>query len=249
MTFCSVSPPPKMRLFYLLSVSLILLSSWAAAQTATPSNTPTPSVGIRKGPDPNETKGTPTKESAAEQRAKYEQTINALKLRIGVATDKVMAKIINQEKDLRMRMGYFQKPERLDPNSFGSQDEIKQWMGLTDQLQESRDLVAKLYGNASEDLETALIAEHLAPAIAEPIRKELINSFPWEEISKKNELFNTYVEDHRQLLTFLDQHWQAWNATKPYFSDQKLEAEYEKLCEQITSTGKQIEALYTKINF
>jgi len=178
-----------------------------------------------------------------------EEAVALLKDRIAEASNKVMSKIIGQEKDLRMRFGYFQKPERFDPNSFASKAEIQDWEKLADQLQQSRDLAAKLYGNASEDLETALVGERLTPALAQTIRKEIISSFPWDEISKKDDLLTTYVGYHRQLLAFFDQNWKTWNSTKPFFSDQNTESNYEKLRDEITSTGKEIETIYTKMNF
>jgi hypothetical protein len=238
-----------MRLFYLVLVCSVLLDSRVIAQTAPPSGSP--SVTNRGGlpghnaPTP---KGSASKLSPEEQKAKIQEAVALLKERIGVATDIVMHRIMNQEKDLRIRFNYFQKPERLNPNNFGSQEEIQPWIKLTDELQHSRDLTAKLYGDASEDLERELIAQRIAPAMADAVRREIINSFPWDEIAKKNDLFNTYITDHRQLLNFFDQNWATWNKEKPYFSEAKAESDYEKLCGEITGTGKQIEELYTKIN-
>lgn len=173
-----------------------------------------------------------------------------LKDRIGNATDKVMSKIIGQEKDLRMRLGYFEKEDRFDPNNFASKDEIQNWQKLADQFQQSRDETAKLYGNASQDLETALVEdEKIAPQLATAIRKEIISSFPWDDIAKKDDLITTYVGYHRQLLTFFDENWKTWNSAKPYFTNQKTQADYEKLCQQIASTGKEIDTIYLRNNF
>jgi len=236
-----------MRLLYLVLVSLLFLNSHTIAQTVSPLSSP-PVTNRGRLPGTPAPRATPTKESAAEQKQRYEDAVAVLEERVGEASDKVMAKIIDQEKDLRMRFNYFQKPERLNPNSFATREEIQPWLKLTDELQQSRDLMAKLYGNASEDLDSALIAQRIAPAVADQIRRELISSFPWDEIAKKDDLLNTYIADHRQLLTLFDQNWAAWKPDKPYFSEAKTESDYEKLCDQITGTGKQIEALYEKMN-
>ena len=166
-----------------------------------------------------------------------------------MATDKVMTKIIDQEKDLRMRLGYFEKQDRFDPNNFASKDELQSWQELADQFQQSRDRTAKLYGDASENLEAALTEVKIAPDLASAIRKEIISTFPWDDIVKKDDLLTSYVGYHRQLLAFFDQNWKTWNSAKPYFADQKTEADYEKLCQQIASTGKEIDTIYKRDNF
>jgi hypothetical protein len=235
-----------MRYFLLILGGSILLSNYALSQT------PLLSPDARRGPSATPTpaqKGSPSKESAEERKARFEEAVATLKDRIGDASDKVMTKILGQEKDLRMRLGYFQKPERFDPNNFSNKDEIQSWQKSADELQQSRDQTAKLYGDASENLEAALVNERIAPVLAQAIRKEIINTFPWDDIVKKDDLVTTYVGYHRQLLTLFDQNWKTWNSTKPFFTDQKTEADYEKLCQQITSTGNEIETIYAKNNF
>jgi hypothetical protein len=235
-----------MRFFLLILAGSILVSNYALSQT------PLLSPGARRGPSGTPTpaqKGSPSKESAEERKARFEEAIATLKDRIGDASGKVMSKILDQEKDLRMRLGYFQKPERFDPNNFSNKDEIQSWQKSADGLQQSRDQTAKLYGDASENLEAALLNERIAPVLAQAIRKEIINTFPWDDIVKKDDLVTTYVGYHRQLLILFDQNWKTWNSTKPFFTDQKTETDYEKLCQQITSTGKEIETIYARNNF
>jgi hypothetical protein len=239
-----------MRFSPLIFAGLIFLSGPAFSQTPLLSpNLP----GARKSPGVTQTpapKGSPSKEALAEQKARYTEMVATLKDRIADASDKVMTKIIGQEKDLRMRLGYFEKPERFDPNNFSNKDEIQDWQTLTNELQQSRDATAKLYGDASENLETALVKdERIAPELAQAIRKEIISTFPWDDIAKKDDLVTTYVGYHRQLLTLFDQNWKTWSSTKPFFGDQKTESDYEKLCSQISSTGKEIEAIYKRDNF
>jgi hypothetical protein len=239
-----------MRSYSIILAGLVCMGAQGLAQTPLLS----PSLpGIRRNVSPNPSptqKTSPSNESAAEKKARYDALIDTLKDRIGQATDKVMGKIIGQEKDLRMRLGYFEKQERFDPNSFASKDEIQNWQKLADEFQQSRDQTAKLYGDASQDLETALVDdEHISPQLATAIRKEIISSFPWDDIAKKDDLLTTYVGYHRQLLTFFDQNWKTWNSSKPYFANQKTETDYEKLCQQITSTGKEIDTIYLRNNF
>ena len=238
-----------MRSHSFILAGLVLLGTQGFAQTPLLS----PSLpGARRSVSPTPSaaqKPSASKETEAEKKARFEELTAVLKDRIAEASDKVMSKIIDQEKDLRMRLGYFEKQERFDPNSFGSKEEIQNWQKLVDQFQVSRDQTAKLYGDASESLEAALLNEKIAPALAAAIRKEIISTFPWDDIVKKDDLLTTYVGYHRQLLSFFDQNWKTWNSAKPYFADQKTEADYEKLCQQITSAGKEIDTLYKKDNF
>lgn len=238
-----------MRSYSIILAGLVLLSSQGFAQMPLLS----PSVpGVRRNLSPNPSpaqKPSPSKESEAEKKARLEEITAALKQRVAEASDKVMSKIIDQEKDLRMRLSYFEKEDRFDPNSFGSKEEIQNWQKLADQFQQSRDQTAKLYGDASENLEAALLEEKIAPQLASAIRKEIISTFPWDDIAKKDDLLTSYVGYHRQLLTFFDQNWKTWNSSKPFFADQKTEADYEKLCEQIIAAGKEIDAIYKRDNF
>jgi hypothetical protein len=240
-----------MRSHSIILAGLVSLGTQGFAQTPLLSPSASPS-GIRRSASPSPSpaqKSSPSKESEAERKARLEEVLAALKDRIAEASDKVMTKIIDQEKDLRMRLGYFEKQERFDPNAFTSKEEIQNWQKLADQFQQSRDQTAKLYGDASENLEAALLDERIQPSLAAAIRKEIISTFPWDDIAKKDDLLTTYVGYHRQLLTFFDQNWKTWNSTKPFFADQKTEANYEKLCQQITSTGKEINTIYSRNNF
>ncbi len=238
-----------MRCHSIILASLILFGTQGFAQTPLLS----PSLpGARRSLSPNPSpaqKPSASKETEAQQKARFQELTAVLKDRIAEATDQVMTKIIDQEKDLRMRLGYFQKPERVDPNNFASKEEILNWQKLVDQFQQSRDQTAKLYGDASENLEAALLNEKIAPTLATAIRKEIISTFPWDDIVKKDDLLTSYVGYHRQLLAFFDQNWKTWKPDKPYFADQKIQADYDKLCQEITSTGKEIDTIYKRDNF
>ena len=238
-----------MRFHSFILAGLVLLGTQGFAQTPLLS----PSLpGARRSVSPNPSaaqKPSASKETEAERKARFQELTAVLKDRIAEASDKVMSKIIDQEKDLRLRLSYFQRQDRLDPNSFATKEEIQNWQKLVDQFQASRDKTAKVYGDASENLEAALLAEKIEPKLAAAIRKEIIGTFPWDDIVKKDDLLTTYVGYHRQLLSFFDQNWKTWNSAKPYFTDQKTEADYEKLCQQITSAGKEIDTIYKRDNF
>ena len=238
-----------MRFYLIIVAGLVSLGTQGFAQTPLLSpSLPGARRSVSPSPSPAQ-KGAPSNETAAERKARTDEIMAALKDRIAVATDKVMAKIIDQEKDLRMRLGYFEKQERFDPNSFGTKEDLQNWQKLADEFQQSRDQTAKIYGNASENLEAALLEVRIAPQLAAAIRKQIIASFPWDDIAKKDDLLTTYVGYHRQLLTFFDQNWKTWNSSKPFFADQKTEADYEKLCQQITSTGNEIDTIYKRNSF
>src|ERR1700680_2634398 len=72
------------------------------------------------------------------------------------AADKVLNRIQSEENDLYLRVSYFEKPERLNPNSYASKEELGQWQTLLQQLKEKHELVSQLYTNVGKDLETEL---------------------------------------------------------------------------------------------
>ena len=168
-----------------------------------------------------------------------------------MASEAVMVRITNQEKDVRNRFAYFQKPERLDPNSFATKEEIDPWRTLLDELKQSKDLAAKLYLNADADLDNALTNQRLTRKIVDPVRKELISTFPWESINKRNQLLQTYIDEHRSLLDFFAANWGTWSkgaeVGKPVFSDRKLAATYQGIRDKLSGLGKQITDLNAKI--
>jgi hypothetical protein len=162
-----------------------------------------------------------------------------------------MVRITNQEKDVRNRLAYFQKPERLDPNNFTSKEEINPWRTLLDEFKQSKDLVAKLYLNADADLDNALTNQHLTRQIVDPVRKQLISTFPWESINKRNQLLQNYIDEHRSLLDFYAANWGTWSkgaeSGTPVFSDSKVGATYQGIRDKVVALGKQITDLNEKI--
>jgi hypothetical protein len=232
-----------------LSFSVLLFTaSIAFGQTQSPTSSP---PGPKVRPSASITPSGSASPSASFSQKAYDETVQTLKERIGVASETVMGRITNQEKDVRNRFAYFQKPERLDPNSFATKEEIGPWRSLLDEFKQSKDLAAKLYLNADADLDNALTNQHLTRKIVDPVRKELISTFPWESINKRNQLLQNYIDEQRSLLDFFAANWGTWSkgaeAGKPVFSDTKLAAAYQGIRDKVASLGKQITDLNAKI--
>ena len=228
--------------------AVFLAASIAFGQMSTPSS---PSPGPKARPSVTASPGASAKPSAPFSQQKYDEAVQMLKERIGIASQTVMVRITNQEKDVRNRFTYFEKPERLDPNSFATKEEIDPWRTLLDQFKQSKDLAAKLYLNADADLDNALTNQRLPRTIVDPIRKELVSTFPWESINKRNQLLQNYIDEHRSLLDFFATNWGTWSkgaeGENPVFSDPKLAATYRQIRGKIATLGKQITDLNAKI--
>jgi hypothetical protein len=227
---------------------LLFTGSIVFGQTPSPNSS---SPGPRTRPSTSTTPNGSASPSASFSQKRYDETVQVLKERIGLASETVMVRITNQEKDVRNRFAYFQKPERLDPNSFATKEEINPWRPLLDEFKQSKDLAAKLYLNADADLDNALTSQHLPRKIVEPVRKELISTFPWESINKRNQLLQNYIDEHRSLLDFFATNWGTWSkgdeVGKPVFSDRKLAATYQGIRDKIAGLDKQITDLNAKI--
>jgi len=227
---------------------LLFTASIVFGQTPSPNSS---SPGPRTRPSTSTTPNGSASPSASFSQKRYDETVQVLKERIGLASETVMVRITNQEKDVRNRFAYFQKPERLDPNSFATKEEINPWRPLLDEFKQSKDLAAKLYLNADADLDNALTSQHLPRKIVDPVRKELISTFPWESINKRNHLRQNYIDEHRSLLDFFATNWGTWSkgdeVGKPVFSDRKLAATYQGIRDKIAGLDTQITDLNAKI--
>jgi hypothetical protein len=177
-----------------------------------------------------------------------QEMISKLQERIHKAADVVLGRIQKEEAGVRLRFAYLRKPERLDPNSYGSKEDIALWRNSVQQLRDQENSLDKLYAEADQDLGNALIQQQVNQAIAEQIKNELLKSFPWSVIRKKSELMREYVAEHDELLTFYDKNWGAWKpGPQPgtaTFSDQKLAVAFQDLKQKIDGTGQQIEEQY-----
>lgn len=179
-------------------------------------------------------------------REQIEEIVSKLHDRIGKAADHVMGKLQKAENDIFMRFGYFQKGDRLDPNAYASRDEVSQWQQSLKELKQKQDALEQLYSNADQDLGSALLAERIDPRVCEQVKKELLQTFPWDTIKKKNQLMQQYLVEHGELLTFYDKNWGTWKlgANPPTFENQQVNGTYQNLKAKITALGDQVADQY-----
>jgi hypothetical protein len=230
------SPKLSRLLFYLL---LAFLPAAVQAQTPllpaakSPTAKPTPSAGPQ----------------FSEQQ--LQEMIAKLQDRIQHAADAVIGRIEKMEADIHLRFSYLRKPARLDPNSYGSKDDITSWRTSVQQLRDMENTLDKLYANAETDLGTALVQQQINPAIADQIRNELLKSFPWPTIKKKSELMKQFIDAHEELLTFYDKNWGAWKRGPTpgtaVFDDPKVSATFQTLKGKINTIGQQVDDQYTAL--
>lgn len=174
-----------------------------------------------------------------------------LKQRIAYATDKVMIPLVQAENQLYNRFTYFDKPERLDPNTFGSREEVAAWKDSLKQFRGNEELVEKLYANVSDNFESALVSARVSGQLATSIKKQIVNSMPWDVIQRKGRIVSEYIETHGKLLSFYETNWGTWKASGhagvPAFENAKLADTYQQLRDKITVSGQQIVQLYAKL--
>jgi hypothetical protein len=177
-----------------------------------------------------------------------QEMISKLQERIHKAADAVLGRIQKEENGIRLKFVYLRKPQRLDPNSYGSKDDISAWRDSVQQLKDEENGLDKLYAEADQDLGNALIQQQINQSIADQIKNELLKSFPWSVIKKKSELMREFIAEHDELLTFYDKNWGSWKpGSEPgtaTFADQKLAAAFQDLKQKINGTGQQIEEQY-----
>jgi len=178
-----------------------------------------------------------------------ESLVNKLQLeRLTNAADKVLNRIQNEENDLYLRVNYFEKPDRLDPNSYASKEEVAQWQGLLQQLKDKHDLVTQLYADLGKDLDAVFKDCGVSKDLVDQFKKLVMDGFPWEEIEKKKKLIADFIDEQGKLLSFYDKNWGSWtprtNPNKPEFTSASAASIYKRLRDEILSTTEQIEKEY-----
>jgi hypothetical protein len=177
-----------------------------------------------------------------------QEMVAKLQDRIKAATDLVIGRISKTENDVHLRFSYLRKPERLDPTTFGSKDDITAWLKSVQQLKDFQNNLDKLYSEADIDLGNALTQQRINPAIADQIKIELLKTFPWTVIRQKSELMHQFIGAHEELLGFYDKNWGSWKpGSRPgtaTFADASLTTEFEALKDKINTTGQQIDDQY-----
>jgi hypothetical protein len=196
---------------------------------------------------------TPGARAAAGETPKYseqqlQEMISKLQSRVKKAADTVLGRILKEEDDVHIKFSYFRKPERLDPNQYGSKDDIAIWRGSLKQIRDKESGLDKLYADADLDLGNALIQQQINQSVADQVKNELLKSFPWSVIKKKSELMRDFIAEHDDLLTFMDKNWGTWKpGPKPgttTFDDPHLATTFQDLQTKINATGQQIDDQY-----
>jgi hypothetical protein len=182
-----------------------------------------------------------------------EPQINPQELeRLTKAADKVLNRIQTEESDLYLRVSYFEKPERLDPNSYGSKEEVSQWEGMLEQLKAKLEIVSQLYVDVGKNLETELRASGGNEEVVAKFKKFIMDGFPWATIEKKRTLITDFIDEQAKLLTFYEKNWGSWNgksdATNPEFTSASAANIYKRLRDQIVGTSEEIEKQYKEMS-
>jgi hypothetical protein len=172
--------------------------------------------------------------------------------RLTKAADKILNQIQSEENDLYLRVNYFEKPERLNPKSYGSKDEIAQWQGILQQLKEKHDLVAQLYADVGKNLEAEFRAAGASEEVVARFKKFIMDGFPWTTIEKKKSLIADFIDEQAKLLSFYEKNWGSWKSSsdpsKPEFTSASAANIYKKLRDQIVSTSEEIEKQYKEMS-
>jgi hypothetical protein len=168
--------------------------------------------------------------------------------RLKNAAEKVLNRIQKEENDLYLRVNYFEKPDRLDPNSYASKEEVAQWQAMLQQLREQHDLVAQLYADLGKDLDAELKVTGASKELVDQFKKLVMEGFPWDEIEKKKKLIADFIDEQGKLLLFYDKNWGSWTTStitnKPEFTSATAASIYKRLRDQILITSEQIEKEY-----
>ena len=183
--------------------------------------------------------------SEAEKRV-----LDAEKAALQGAANKLCNQIQFEENDLYHRLSFLEKPDRLDPNSYASPDEINQWRTLIQQFKDKAAKVDGLYRGLEKNFDGEIRNSKVTidPVIASKFKSILLGAFPWDTINRKGSLLTQYADDHQKLLDFYQKNWGTWRPAgkdgKPVFQSTSLATAYNKLREDTVSTGRQLEQEY-----
>jgi hypothetical protein len=241
--FPAYSPPSRGLSLLTLTLTLALTLLAARAQEA---DSPSPKPQIKPDNPALRSSGKPSGSPESPQIKPQELE------RLTKAADKVLNRIQSEESDLYLRISYFEKPSRLDPNSYASKDEVAQWQGMLQQLKEKHDLVAQLYADVGKDLEAQLLNTSASGEAAARFKKYIMDGFPWETIEKKNNLITDFIDEQAKLLLFYEKNWGSWTRgsepNKPEFASASAANIYKRLRDQILKTSEELEKEYKAIS-
>ena len=177
-----------------------------------------------------------------------QEMIGKLQDRIKKAADSVIGRIQKEEAGVHLKFSYFRKPERLDPNTYGSKEDVVAWRDSLQKLKDQENGLDKLYADAEQDLGNALVQQRVNQSIADQIKNELLKTFPWAVIKRKSSLMREFIAEHDELLTFYDKNWGSWQPASegraPIFADPKVAATFQALKDKTNATGALIEDQY-----
>jgi hypothetical protein len=172
--------------------------------------------------------------------------------RLTKAADKVLNRIQTEENDLYLRVSYFEKPERLNPSSYGSKEEVSQWEGILEQLKAKLETVSQLYVDIGKNLDTELRSAGGNEEVVAKFKKFIMDGFPWATIEKKRTLITDFIDEQAKLLTFYEKNWGSWNgkgdASNPEFTSASAANIYKRLRDQIVNTSQEIEKQYKEMS-
>jgi hypothetical protein len=244
-------PSPTSTLFSFLTLTLTLALTLTLTLTlpvaqAQETSSPSPKPQLKTDNPALRSSGKPSGASESPQIKPQELE------RLTKAADKVLNRIQSEENDLYLRVSYFEKPSRLDPNSYASKDEVAQWQEMLQQLKAKHDLVAQLYADVGKDLEAELLNTSVSGEAAARFKKYIMDGFPWEVIEKKNNLLTDFIDEQGKLLLFYQKNWGSWtsgsDANKPEFTSASAANIYKRLRDQILKTSEELEKEYKEIS-
>jgi hypothetical protein len=211
---------------------------------------------LAPAPKPRVNSDTPTPSSSGKRSgnaAPEDSQINQRELELLTkAADKVLNRIQSAENDLYLRVNYFEKPNRLNPNSYASKEEVAQWQGILQQLREKHEFVAQLYADVGRDLDTELRKAGANEDVVARFKNFVMNGFPWATIEKKKKLITDFIDEQAALLSFYEKNWGSWDSAadsnKPKFTSAPAANIYKKLRDQILNTSAEIEKEYKEMS-
>jgi hypothetical protein len=228
-------PSQMTRLIFCALIAIAPTTLHAQNPAAAPSQTP----GARPAPGGGGPKYTDEQ---------MQEMVTKLQGRIKKAADAVLGRIQKEEDGVRLKFNYLRKPERLDPNTYGSKNDITVWRDSLQDLKQKESGLDRLYADAEQDLGNALIQQQINQGIADQIKNEILKSFPWAIIKKKSDLMRDFIAEHDELLNFYDTNWGTWKpGSTPgsaTFADPKLATTFQDLKVKINASGQQIDEQY-----
>jgi hypothetical protein len=227
---------------------IIALTGFGALLAQAQETSPAPKPQINSDNPALRSSAKPSGTTTAEEPQVNPQEIE----RLSKAADKVLNRIQSEESDLHRRVSYFEKPDRLNPNSYASKEEVAEWQGILQQLKEKHDLVTQLYADVGKNLDAELRNVGVNEEIAARFKKFIIDGFPWATIEKKKNLIADFISEQAKLLLFYEKNWGCWTSTsdsnKPEFTSASAANIYKRLRDQILNTSGEIEKEYKEMS-